>query len=118
MGEVCRFGKYKGLDWSEVPMDYLAWVVTKMRVPPVDEITPELRRRAAQHGSRDSMDASDLLFVLQLRATKNKRRQQQHKRKVAALDTAGKSGSPFTQTKRKADESADDVRPSEDRSRG
>ena len=67
------FGKHRGLPACDVPMEYLLWAVESMATPP-ECVLEELRRRAAQYGSRWAVEAQAALNGLGYRGAKRARR--------------------------------------------
>ena len=72
LSEMMLFGQYKGESVFDVPVDYLAWAAKKMKQTP-GYVLAELRRRAAQQGTRDSVEAESALSYYEFR-TRPKRK--------------------------------------------
>lgn len=70
---VISFGKHRGLPACDVPLDYLVWATESMAKPPAC-VLDELRRRAALHGSRSSLEAQAALNGFGFRSAKRGRR--------------------------------------------
>ena len=78
LSEVMLFGQYKGESVFNVPVDYLAWAAKKMKQTP-GYVLAELRRRAAQQGTRDSVEAESALSYYEFRTSLNRKKKRKSK---------------------------------------
>lgn len=76
------FGKYRGLPACDVPISYLVWA-TETMAEPHSCVMDELKRRAAQLGSREAIQAQAVVSALLFSKGRRKKAKRSGKKPVS-----------------------------------